>query len=84
MVIHGVPNTFKTFSSSFSKVNLNFDGIEDLSINGWKPFKALKKAIPFNLKQFQEKAAEMAGLPPGKRIIINIMGIVDRMDYHFQ
>jgi hypothetical protein len=56
VAIHGMPDAFVTFAQSFSKVNLQFNHIDDM-------FPNLKKYVPNPIKKFQKLAAQAAGLP---------------------
>eukprot|EP00392_Amoebophrya_sp_AT5.2_P010485 g10547.t1 len=58
VAVHGTPDAFKTFCASFSKVNLQFNHLDD-----YLPAINVKKYMPFDIKKFQKMAAQAAGLP---------------------
>ena len=56
VAVHGCPDAFHTFCNSFSKINLQFNNLDDYVPN-------MKKMLPFDLAAIQKSAANAAGLP---------------------
>jgi hypothetical protein len=75
VAIHGVPDAFKTFCDSFSKVNLQFDGLD-----AYIP--SLKQMMPIDMKKFQKMAADAAGLPFRALKILQDQAAVGALELH--